>query len=71
MVFFYSNMMPADVVPPCCIPVEYESLTLLIAVDGMNEYRGPKLKSQIEDEKIDNVVLQTYENMSAKKCGCR
>ena len=69
----YNNMMPADVEPPCCIPVEYGSLTLLIAVDGMKEYQGSRLKEKIEDgqNQHKSVEMKIFDNMSAKKCGCR
>ena len=41
--------------PPCCVPTEYEPLSLLI----------------IEDEETEKVNVKTFEKMVVTSCGCR
>ena len=41
--------------PPCCVPIEYEPLSLLI----------------IEDEETEKVNVKTFQKMVVTGCGCR
>ena len=69
----YSNIptgIVANIPPPCCIPLEFESLTLLITTDGMKEFQNTNLKGH-QVQSGPSVELKTFEEMTVTKCGCR
>lgn len=71
---FYHRMNPDGVPAPCCIPTEYEPLTILqteVNESGENTISLKEASAEASHQDRSTVMVKVYNDMSAKSCGCR